>query len=49
MGFRIEIELPNELREQLGINDDTVVESYVDGNRLVVQTISEDEAKKAGI
>lgn len=49
MGFRIEIELPNDLREQLGINDDTVVESYVDGNRLVVQTISEDEAKKAGI
>ena len=49
MGFRIEIELPNELREQLGINDDTVVESYVDGNRVVVQTISEDEVKKAGI
>ena len=48
MGFRIEIELSNDLREQLGINDDTVVESYVDGNRLVVQTISEDEAKKAG-
>ena len=46
--IRIEIGLPEEVRCLLGINDDTVVESYVDGNRLVVQTIGEDEAKKAG-
>lgn len=46
--IRIEIGLPEEIRRLLGINDDTVVESYVDGNCVVVQTIGEDEAKKAG-
>ena len=48
MELRIEIELGNEIRDLLGINDDTVIESYVDGNRLIVQSISEDEAKEAG-
>ena len=33
MELRIEIELGREIRDLLGINDDTVIESYVDGNR----------------
>lgn len=48
VGIRFEIELPDELREMLGINNDTVVESYVDGGRLIIQTVSKDEAKQAG-
>ena len=48
MELRIEIKLCSEIRDLLGINDDTVIESYVDGNRLIVRSISEDEAKEAG-
>ena len=48
VGIKVKIELPEELTALLGITDDTVIESYVDGNLLIVQTVSEDEAKQAG-
>ena len=48
MGLKVTIELPEAVLALLDINDDTVIESYVDGNRLIVRSISEDEAKQAG-
>ena len=48
MGIKVEIELSRKLVAMLGINDDTIIESYVDGNRLIVRSFSEDEAEEAG-
>lgn len=48
MEIKISIELSEAILAMLNINDDTVIESFVDGNCLIVRSISEDEVKKAG-
>lgn len=47
--MRIVIELEPKELQALGITEDTLIESFVDGGRLVIQPVDEDEARSVSV
>ena len=45
----ITIVLPRKLVEALGITEDTLFETYIDGSSIIVRTLDEEEVRSAMI